>query len=206
MATKMSQRIGIWVIAAVMVVGSIGIYFVAVLANNNNSKTQANYSKALAAYQAAVSKQADDLSTKYYPILSQYMANVAPFDPASVTDLQSTDLLEGTGDTIGASTSYSAYYIGFNPSGKIFDESISNGKLKSPLAVTNNTGLISGWTKGVIGMKLGGVRELTIPAAQAYGSQSPSADIPANSPLKFIILAIPSQQPVPVPAALTAGQ
>lgn len=192
--TKRSQRVGIWIIAIVMAVGSLGIYFVAVLANQNSAKEQADTQKVTTDYQNAVS----DLSKQYYPVLSAYTSEVAAFDATGVSDLATTDLKVGDGATIGDSTSYDAYYIGWNPSGKIFDESISGTSLKAPLPVANNSGLITGWTKGVVGMKLGGVRELTIPADQAYGSSSPSADIPANSPLKFIVLAIPEQ------AAITA--
>lgn len=203
--TKLSQRVGIWIIAIVLSVGSIGIYFVAVLANQNNSKDQAQLQKDEADYQAKVQAQADKLSAQYYPVLSQYTGEVGAFDASSVTSLESTDLKEGDGATIGSDTSYAAYYIGWNPSGKIFDQSISGGKLKAPLAVQNNSGLITGWTKGVVGMKLGGVRELTIPGDQAYGSQSPSADIPANSPLKFVVLAIPTPPTIPVPADVQAA-
>jgi FKBP-type peptidyl-prolyl cis-trans isomerase len=206
MATKKGQRIGIWIILIVLAIGSVGIYFVSVLANGNNAKDSATLQKAEADYTAAIQKQADQLSTKYYPVLSQYASEVGSFDQASVTSLQSTDLLAGDGATIADSTSYGAYYIGWNPSGKIFDQSIAAGKLKAPLSVQKNAGLISGWTKGVVGMKLGGVRELTIPADQAYGSQSPSADIPANSPLKFIVLAIPTPPAIPVPTILQNAQ
>lgn len=200
--TKRSQRVGIWVIAIVMAVGSIGLYFVAVLANQNGAKDTAEQQKAYTEYQAAVEKQANELSDKYYPTFSQYAGQVGAFDASAVTELQSNDLLEGDGEVVGEKTSYAAYYIGWNPTGKIFDQSIADGKLKTPLAVTGNTGLIEGWNKGVVGMKLGGVRELTIPAAQAYGAQSPSADIPANTPLKFLVMVIPVQTAVPVPASL----
>lgn len=203
--TKRSQRVGIWIIAIVLSVGSIGIYFVAVLANGNNAKDQANIQKESADYQAAVQKQADELSVKYYPVLSQYTGEVGPFDASSVTSLTTTDLKEGDGAAITSTSTYAAYYVGWNPSGKIFDQSIANGKLKAPFTVTNNTGVIQGWSKGVVGMKLGGVRELAIPASLGYGSQSPSADIPANTPLKFIILAIPTPPTIPVPADLQAA-
>lgn len=201
--TTRGQRIGIWVIAIVMAVGSLGIFFVAVLANKNSASDQAAAQKAYAQYQAAQQAQADSLSAQYYPVLSQYTGEVGAFDAASVTSLTMTDLKEGNGAVIGDSTSYAAYYIGWNPSGKIFDQSIADGKLKAPFPVTDNSGVIEGWSKGVVGMKLGGVRELTIPAAQAYGSTGQGDDIPANTPLKFIILAIPTPAPVPVPAALT---
>ena len=53
--------------------------------------------------------------------------------------------------------------------------------------------VISGWTHGVPGMKVGGTRRLVIPAEQAYGASSPAPNIPANSDLVFDIdlVAIP---------------
>lgn len=44
--------------------------------------------------------------------------------------------------------------------------------------------LHSGWDVGIVGMKAGGERELTIPAPMAYGKRKMS-DIPPNSTLKF---------------------
>lgn len=47
--------------------------------------------------------------------------------------------------------------------------------------------VIAGWTQGVPGMRVGGTRRLIIPAALAYGSESPAKNIPANSDLVFDI-------------------
>jgi FKBP-type peptidyl-prolyl cis-trans isomerase len=47
--------------------------------------------------------------------------------------------------------------------------------------------VIQGWTKGVPGMKVGGIRRLVIPAEQAYGERSPASNIPPNSDLVFDI-------------------
>lgn len=44
--------------------------------------------------------------------------------------------------------------------------------------------LRSGWDVGIVGMKAGGERELTIPAPMGYGKRKMS-DIPPNSTLKF---------------------
>lgn len=66
---------------------------------------------------------------------------------------------------------------------KVFDSSFQRGE---PIAFPL-TGVIKGWQDGVPGMKVGGVRRLIIPAALAYGDQSPSPDLPANSDLVFII-------------------
>ncbi len=213
-STTRSQRIGIWIIAVVLAIGTIGSFFVIILANNNSAKDQATqqklqeeYTKQENDYQAKVNAQAAQLSTQYYPILSQYAGQVGKFDAGSVKSLSTQDLLAGSGATIDSKTSYSAYYIGWTPDGKIFDESITSGKLKAPIA---GSGLIPGWTQGVIGMKLGGVRELTIPSNLAYGAQGSGSSIGPNTPIKFVVLAIPSPPTIPVPnfsgASTATGQ
>jgi FKBP-type peptidyl-prolyl cis-trans isomerase FkpA len=68
--------------------------------------------------------------------------------------------------------------------------------------------LIQGWKEGMKGMKIGGIREITIPSDKAYGESGQGDDIPANTPLKFVVMAIPApaaiEQPE-VPAALYQG-
>jgi peptidylprolyl isomerase len=69
--------------------------------------------------------------------------------------------------------------------GKQFDASWDRGQ---PFSFQLGAGaVIPGWDRGVVGMKVGGRRELIIPADQAYGAQSPSPDIPPNSALVFVI-------------------
>lgn len=196
MSTSRSQRIGIWIIAVVLAVGTIGSFFVVILANDNQSKDQASAQKLYAEYQAKVQAQTDELSKKYYGTLSEFASRVASYNADEVTSLTTVDLKEGDGETIGDNTTYSAYYIGWNPEGKIFDQSIDGTKLKAPLP---GSGLIKGWTEGVKGMKLGGVRELTIPADLAYGDTGSGDLIPPHTPIKFIVLAIPTPETIPLP-------
>lgn len=196
MSTSRSQRIGIWIIAVVLAIGTIGSFFVVILANDNQSKDQASAQKLYAEYQAKVQAQTDELSKKYYGTLSEFASRVASYNADEVTSLTTVDLKEGDGETIGDNTTYSAYYIGWNPEGKIFDQSIDGTKLKTPLP---GSGLIKGWTEGVKGMKLGGVRELTIPADLAYGDTGSGDLIPPHTPIKFIVLAIPTPETIPLP-------
>lgn len=196
MSTSRSQRIGIWIIAVVLAIGTIGSFFVVILANDNQSKDQASAQKLYAEYQAKVQAQTDELSKKYYGTLSEFASRVASYNADEVTSLTTVDLKEGDGETIGDNTTYSAYYIGWNPEGKIFDQSIDGTKLKAPLP---GSGLIKGWTEGVKGMKLGGVRELTIPADLAYGDTGSGDLIPPHTPIKFIVLAIPTPETIPLP-------
>lgn len=195
MATPKSQRIGIWVIAVVMLVGTIGSFAVMVLASDNDRKEQAEQQKIYEEYQKEMEKQqaeAKKLATTHYPIFEAYESTPKQFDPKTVgSKVVKKDLKVGSGAEIKDGDGYVAYYIGWNPDGKTFDSSFEGGSLKAPLETTGTSGeLIPGWEQGVIGMKVGGVRQLTIPAKLAYDDQSPSEDIPANSPLKFIVYII----------------
>jgi len=110
---------------------------------------------------------------------------LAGFEPrASVTQLEVIDTGPGSGDEVQAGASITAHYTGaLVAAGTIFQSSKDMGR---PLTFGLNQ-VIAGWTQGVPGMKVGGTRRLIIPAAMAYGSHSPSPNIPANSDLVFDI-------------------
>lgn len=113
------------------------------------------------------------------------------FEPReTVTELEIIDVEEGTGETVNPGATITAHYTGaLVKNGIIFQSSHDFGD-----AITFGLSqVISGWTNGVPGMKVGGTRRLIIPAEQAYGSKSPSPNIPANSDLVFDIdlVAIP---------------
>lgn len=205
MATTKTQRIGIWVIAVFMAVGTIGSFAAIVLANQNSQSDQkrsqqltADYQAATAEYQAKVDAQSKELSDKYFDTLNGYMSRVGAFDAAAVTELQTEDLLVGEGEAITTESTFTAYYIGWNPTGTVFDSSVEEESLKAPFSVTPG-GVIEGWTKGADGMKVGGIRELTLPSALAYGEAGQGEDIPANTPLKFIVMIIPTPEVIPAP-------
>jgi FKBP-type peptidyl-prolyl cis-trans isomerase len=214
MATPRGQRIGIWVITVVMAVGAIGVYFVAILANNNDSAKSSNYQTVLAQYQSKVAAQAAELSSKYYATFSPFASRVHSFEKAAAQEkLVTEDLLVGDGETITDTTKFGAYYIGWNPDGNIFDQSIDGSSLKTPLGSNvgldkglGNAGLITGWKEGMLGMKIGGVREITIPSEKAYGSAGSGSQIPADTPIKFVVMAIPLPTEIPVPEELLTSQ
>lgn len=208
MATSKQQRIGILIIMIVMVVGTLGGFVAMIFANKNYATEQAAYEKLQKeyeeknkAYEAKVAAQTKELSDKYYPILSQYTDRVTAFDRDSVTALLSEDLLVGDGEEITGTTKFAAYYILWGPEGKAIEQSIDTAKsqLNAPMPVEtglDNAALIDGWKEGMKGMKIGGVRELSIPSDKAYG-EAGSKDsngkekIAPNTPLKFIVMAIP---------------
>lgn len=203
MATSKSQRIGIWIIAIVLTIGTVGSFFAMVLANDNArvdqeeaKSLQEKYNKVVAEYQAKLNTQSDELSKIYHPVFSEFVSQVGTFNAEDVKSLSTRDLKIGDGEELKKDTKYSAYYIGWTPDGKIFDQSLDGEKLKAPLPGQD---LISGWMEGVIGMKIGGVRELTIPSDKAYGDKGSGDLIPPHTPLKFIVLAIPTPPQIPFP-------
>lgn len=110
---------------------------------------------------------------------------MAGFTPAGpVAQLQIIDIKQGTGEAVPEGARITAHYTGaLATSGTIFQSSHDFGR-----SITFGLNqVIEGWTKGVPGMKVGGVRRLIIPAAQAYGAQSPAPNIPPNSDLVFDI-------------------
>jgi len=189
MATKTSQRVFIWVIAIVMTVGTLA-GFIAMMIAPGNQKVDDNQKQILTEqYQAEVQAQTDELSKQYYGEFSKYSTQPTTFIAEDITMLGMKDLKIGDGATITEGTSYSAYYIGWNPTGTVFDQSIEGAKLKKPIEGGN---LIEGWNTGVIGMKIGGVREIAIPSDQAYAEKGSGANIPPNTPIKFVVMAIPT--------------
>lgn len=201
MATKKSQRWGILVILVALVIGTFGSFAAMMIGNDTQTQEAARqqalyakYQEESKAYQAKLDAQGVELSKKYYEDFKQYSSQVGEFDRDSVKELKTEDLKVGDGAEITGTTKFATYYIGWNPKGKVFDQSIDGEALKSPLPVADGldaAGLITGWKDGMKGMKIGGVRVVTIPSDLAYGEQSPGDDIPANTPLKFVIMAIP---------------
>lgn len=203
MATSTHQRVGIWIIAAVMLIGTIGSFAVIILADKNQQvdtknqqAMQEKYQKIVAEYQAKADKQAGELSQKYFAEFNQYASRPAVFDANGITEIKKEDLKVGDGEEVTPGKGFVAYYIGWNPAGKVFDKSIDGDKLKSPFPIDQ---AIEGWKEGATGMKVGGVREVTLPAAKAYGEKGSGEDIPPNTPLKFVMFIIPTPEKIPEP-------
>ncbi len=98
-------------------------------------------------------------------------------------DLVIEDKLKGQGAEATAGKSVSVHYTGWLADGKEFDTSKKRGQ---PFRFQLGAGqVIAGWDKGVLGMKVGGTRKLTIPAAMAYGDRGAAGVIPPNATLLF---------------------
>jgi FKBP-type peptidyl-prolyl cis-trans isomerase len=108
--------------------------------------------------------------------------NFTPLE--AVKELEIIDIITGDGAEVEAGATITAHYTGaLCKNGVIFQSSKDFG---SP-ATFGLDEVITGWTKGVPGMKIGGTRRLIIPAEMAYSSQSPAPNIPPNSDLVFDI-------------------
>ena len=96
---------------------------------------------------------------------------------------QIEDLTLGTGAEAAAGDTVSVHYTGTLTDGTKFDSSRDRGQ---PFSFPLGQGrVIRGWDVGVAGMKVGGVRKLTIPPDEGYGSRGAGGVIPPNATLLF---------------------
>lgn len=101
------------------------------------------------------------------------------------TTMKSVDEVVGSGEEAKNGDFVTVHYKGTLTDGTVFDASRNRGN--TGFTFTLGVGqVIKGWDIGVLGMKVGGKRKLTIPSELAYGNQSVAGGlIPANSTLVF---------------------
>ena len=100
----------------------------------------------------------------------------------TASGLQIQDLIEGTGKVAVTGSAVAVHYRGSLDDGTIFDESYKRGE---PLTLMLGQGrVIKGWEEGLVGMKEGGKRRLTIPASLGYGDKG-QGEIPGGATLHF---------------------
>ena len=100
------------------------------------------------------------------------------------------DLTPGTGATLAAGQSVGMRYVGSFANGQVFD---SNPEPKPVFSFRLGAGqVIKGWDQGLVGMKVGGRRQLIIPPELAYGPDD-YGPIPGNSVLVFSVEALSAQ-------------
>ncbi len=93
------------------------------------------------------------------------------------------DVVVGTGASPVAGRPVVVHYRGTLTTGKEFDASYNRNQ---PFTFTIGVGqVIKGWDEGVMGMKVGGKRKLTIPADLGYGARGAGGVIPPNATLLF---------------------
>lgn len=103
----------------------------------------------------------------------------------SDSGLEYSDLKVGTGAAAAKGSQATVHYTGWLTTGKRFDSSAVKNK---PFTFTVGARkVIKGWDEGVEGMKVGGVRQLRVPAQLGYGQRGHPPRIPQNATLIFEI-------------------
>ena len=97
--------------------------------------------------------------------------------------LKIDDIQEGTGAAAATGQKVTVHYVGTLTNGNKFDSSRDRGKGFSFKLGAGE--VIKGWDQGVVGMKVGGLRRLTIPPELAYGDRGFPGAIPPRSTLVF---------------------
>jgi len=114
---------------------------------------------------------------------SQPTVTVPPGAPPG--NLESSDLIVGTGASVERGDSLIVQYVlASYSSGQVVESSWTG----QPVAVTLGTGgVFPGWDEGLVGMRVGGRRELIVPPSQGYGDQPPATGIADNDALVFVV-------------------
>ena len=167
------QRIAIWIIAIVMLGGTLAGLVFMVLSTMDSKINPSNIAREEQAKNMAKARQ-------------EYQKEQAE-ERKAVTALTVDTLKEGDGATVSGDSTLSANYTGWTPDGKIFDSTKSEGSAAKPVTFSLK-GVIKGWSEGLSGKKVGGVYLLSIPANMAYGERgSADGSIAPNTPLKFVV-------------------
>ena len=197
--TSLKQRIMIAIIAVLMLGSTIAVYAMIVISGSKSAEETAKNAEDVAKLETELNEKGEEiqkeitkLSKQYLEEMKGYKERVRAYNAASVENggLSTKDLKTGDGAEITTEfNDYYAYYIGFCSDEKVFDSSFDSFEnptsLKEPLS--GQMGLIAGWTEGVQGMKLGGVREIAIPSELGYKDQDTACG--ANTPMKFVVFA-----------------
>lgn len=107
-------------------------------------------------------------------------------DPKNYPNLKIEILKEGKGEErVGSRDTLKVHYVGRFTNGRVFDSSYKRGIPKR--FAMYSSAQIMGWKVGVMGMKVGGKRRVTIPPELAFGKKGKLNIIPPNATLIFDI-------------------
>jgi FKBP-type peptidyl-prolyl cis-trans isomerase len=182
-------------IAVFVVIGAAVIAAGAWYVNTNiNPQSFASAGAASAAASAGTAGASASSPTATSAAASSTNTSSSPMDGLKIVDTTvGTGTVAQNGDTV------SVTYVGSLDGGKVFDSSAAHGG--QPFSFTLGAGqVIKGWDLGVLGMRVGGTRELTIPAALGYGAQgvpNPQGGyvIPPNATLHFTVTLLSVKNP-----------
>lgn len=209
--TSPKQRIFISLIAVIML-GSIIASYVAIIMNGGTSSSAGGSSEIseekIIEYEQAYNTELaefNEVAKSDFDKFVQYKSQVTAYNEvaANAAGVQTKDLSTGSGrELTDGDTDYLAYYIGWCADETVFDSSFDDAANPTAFigALNVSQGLIEGWNVGVVGMRLGGVREITMPGELAYGDQMEICG-GYSKPLKFIVMAVANEEPLKTAAA-----
>lgn len=204
--TSVGQRVAIALIAIIMVGSMIASYAAIIISGSSSgssSDTEGIGNERIAYYEEAYYTKLNEFknaSQEDFETFWQYKGAIAGYNENAANEggLVRQDLLTGSGRELSdGDTDYLAYYVGWCADETIFDSSLDDETNATAFssALTGSADMIAGWTTGVIGMRLGGVRVITIPGELAYGD---STEICGgyNKPLKFLVMTVANEDPL----------
>lgn len=207
--TSVKQRIFIGVIAVLML-GSMIAGYALIVASGGKAATSTESSddskitqEKKNQYQSEYDKKVKEFASATkddYDRFMKYKSEIKAFNETSANEggVQIKELEKGSGKTLTAKDSdYLAFYVGYCADESVFDSSFDNNDHPTSFAkvLDASLGMIEGWNKGIEGMKVGGIRRITVPGELAYGD---SMEICGgyNKPLRFIIMAVENKDPL----------
>jgi peptidylprolyl isomerase len=192
MAASNGQRVGAFLLALTFLLSTIG-FTAYVILTINADETGIIPEDSLAQNDTTDPvSEADAVdacgSGQFEAVEPRTVPSVVTSDP--VAGLETVDVTEGSGAEVQPGDCVAALYYGTLASdGSTFDGNYDTG---TPIEFSLN-GVIMGWSDGIPGMKVGGVRRLVIPADLAYG-ETERPGIPANSDLIFEVEIVSARQ------------
>jgi peptidylprolyl isomerase len=166
----------IWAFAGIMAIGTMGSFFLIIVANQNDQREAAEMQEM---YDRLLSCQVTEVPDAIYE-----EPEPIEFEEGSIGDsVETEDVIVGTGREVSAADAcVVVHYQGNLSDGTVFDGSYDG----DPIAFTLD-GVIAGWQEGLQGMKEGGQRVIKIPAELAYGAAGSPPTIGPNEPLVFTV-------------------
>ena len=195
-STSNAQRTGIWIIAIVMAVGTLGSFFIFMLPSSNTpvkTAEQREYERQLAEFQRqqelCPAGPVEDKKVEPAP-------SAPAIEPAGeINELRTEDITVGEGDEVAAGDCVELFYKGVLAAdakefagGNNYAEGVPYRSL--------TTGFVPGFGEGLVGMKVGGERLIFIPSDAGYGANPPQGgEIPVDADLVFAVRVVGKYQP-----------
>ena len=175
-----TQRIVSFILASFLIISSFGAVYIVIKQSGDADKADK-----VAQEDATKKSNKKECAMQGNPSSTNKPSDILKIS-TPVTELGITDIVVGAGEAAQLNDCITVNYRLNLSDGSIVagnDTFVSGSPIAFDLV---QGGLIEGWTQGIPGMKVGGLRRLVVPASLGYGDRATSS-IPANSTLVFDI-------------------